>query len=172
MTDTTLVFMTGSLLSFPVLYWLLDKLMRKEGRATVDASNQRAATSEGSAFQSLLVRESLDRVLRLVDDLQSDLASRMAQPGAASHYGNRVQDGSVTTLIEARRRSLAECTDLVNALLSEEDATLIRTALSRLSRTTTRQEFLNSLKTARETVADLRQDLLRSSQGDVNVEPG
>lgn len=153
MTDTTIVFMTGTLLSFPVLYWMLDRMLRKEGPSAVRAPRTEANNSEGSAFQRLLIRESLDRVLRLFDDLQADLTHRPPRPGP------NASSRRTTALSEDHRRSLAECTDLVSVLLADDDARHIRTALARLEKTTTLEEFVRSLGHARSAIIGLRQDL-------------
>ena len=166
MNETMIVFMTGALLSFPVLYWMLDRMTRRQRRTLGPArSLQGSDEPAGSAFQRLLVCESLDRVLRWVDDLQREVTTPDPPVGA-------LPLGRPTTLLSAaRRQSLAECMDLVNALLADEDAREIRAALSRLEQTTTRDEFLQSLGTARETVVELRHDLVDTADGAARPSP-
>lgn len=166
MGETTIVFMTGALLSFPILYWMLDGITRRQRRTLAPGrSVPGPAEPAGSAFQRLLICESLDRVLRLVDDLQHEV-TRPDPPVGALPLGRRT-----TLLTAARRQSLAECMDLVNALLADEHASEIRAALSRLEQTTTRDEFLRSLGTARETVVELRHDLVDTADSAAHTSP-
>ena len=156
MNETILVFLAGTVLSFPVVLWFLMKPAKRKRPAKGHARATQMPLPDQS-FQIILKKESFDRAVKAIGAIQTelDLQLRMAGRAGLSPHTNDV----ALAISPDHKRQLEECIDLVETLFSEEASNLFKSAVTRLAEIDRSQKLGQSTRYATTAIGTLRNEL-------------
>lgn len=156
MNATILVFFVGTVLSFPLVLWLLMKPAKKK-RPAKSQRQPASAPQSDEAFQNILKKESFDRAVRTIGAIQTELDLQLRMAGRNGRISQN--ENYALQVSQANKRELQDCVSLVETLFSEEASDRFKTAVRQLAAIDQSRKLDQSTRYATTAIGTLRSEL-------------